>query len=211
MAAFIRDNAWLILLVVVLLVVLALVVFVFTCVALPASVWAGLALDAGEPAGLGAAWRQGRRRFWVYVRLSLLRLLIALGLVALASVLGLLGVAVYSAAGSASLVALIPLGIVLFLLFLVAVLVVNLLLAWSERTALILGVGAVDAMRSSAWITRNNKLDTVIFAIVFGLVTGLTGIGVFLVAALVASPGIVMLVVGLLGGGGVLAIVGLAW
>ena len=209
--ALIRDNLWLIVLVVALVLLVALVVFLFGCVAVPACVWAGLTLDAGRPAALGAAWRQGSRRFWVYLRLSLLRFLIGMGVVAAVVVLGAIGLAVYGAAGNASLVVLIPLGVLLIFAFGILVLTLNVLLVWSDRTALILGVGAIDAIRSSVWLTRHNKLDTVIFAIVFGLVTGLTGLGVFLVAALVASPGVVLLAVGLLGGPGILLVAGLAW
>ncbi|MDP9325810.1 MAG: hypothetical protein M3O87_04640 [Candidatus Dormibacteraeota bacterium] len=208
---FLHDWGWLIIAVVVALVLIALVGFVVTCIAVPASTWAALALDAGEPATLGLAWRQGLRRFWVYFRLYLLRLLISLAVVTVAGLLVILGVLIFAGAGPASLWILIPLGIVLVLALIVASLVLAFLFAWSERTPIVLGVGAVDALRTSAHLARRAWADTLLFAVIMGVIATLIGLGVVVVAAVVAIPGVFISLAGLGANSSVIIGAGVLW
>ncbi|MFY9614009.1 MAG: hypothetical protein WAT58_01300 [Candidatus Dormiibacterota bacterium] len=205
---FLQDWAWLIVLAVIVVLLIVLASFIISCIAIPAATWGALVLDAGEPANLGAAWRQGVRRFWVYFRLALLKLLIGLLVFAVAGVLVLIGVLVYTSAGNGSLVLLIPLGILLVLALVIVSITLAFLFAWSDRTPVLLGVGAVGALRTSATIARHAWVDTLIFAIVMGLIAGIIGIGVVLAAAVFAIPGIIVAIAGLSAGSTVVIGVG---
>lgn len=210
-SAWVHDHALLIAAIVTLVLLLIVISFLITCVAVPASVWAALRLDAEEPATLGTAWREGVARFWIYLRLYLLRLLISLTLLAVAGLLAGVGFLVYTQAGTPSLVVLIPLGVLLGIVWLIVSLLISFFFVWSERTALILDVGAVDALRSSAWLARRSWLDTLIFAFVMGLAVGAVAIVATLAAIVVAVPGIVVAIVGFSTGNVPVAAVGIAW
>jgi len=198
-SAFIRDNLGLIITGGVALLVFILVLVVISWIAVPASVWAAVRLDAGEPVRLGEAWSQGLRRFWAVLRLFVLRFLIGLALAVIGFFLFLIGVAIHAAAGPASLVALIPLGFLLYLALLVAYLIVALALAWSERMLVLLGLGAIESFQASWWIFWRHKLDTFVFALVMGIVALAVGIGVVIGAGILAIPGIILLVAGVVG------------
>ncbi|MDQ6919907.1 MAG: hypothetical protein M3Z98_11170, partial [Candidatus Dormibacteraeota bacterium] len=197
---FLNDWAWLIILVVAVLLLVVLVTFILSCIAIPAATWAALALDAGEPATLGSAWRQGVRRFWVYVRLALLKLAIGLAVGIVAGALVLIGLLIFASAGKGSLLVLVPLAILLVLAFIAVAIALAFLFAWSERMPVLLGVGAVDALRTSARVARGAWVDTLVFAIVMGLVAGFIGLGVLVVAVVFAIPGIVIAFAGLAAG-----------
>ena len=210
---FLADHVGLILVAVAVLLVIVLVSAVIACVATPAVTWAGLQLDAGHDVGLGRAWREGRSRFWRYVRLVLLKALLSVAVVVAFGILLGIGGAVFSAGGTVTLVALVPLGILVVFLLVAALVVLSFGLLWSDRLLVILGTGAVDSVRAGWWMFRHNKLNTVIVSLVVGAINFGIGIAVALAAAVVAIPGIVMLVVYFSGAGGssVLAILGFTW
>ena len=194
-----------------LILLIALIGFLLACVAVPASIWAALALDAGQPATLGQSWRQGMRRFGRYFRLYLLRFLISLAIFAVVGLLTAAGVAIYSVAGKGALLVLVPLGVLLVLAWLVVSVVIAFLFIWSERTALILDQGAVAALRSSAWLARRSAGDTLIFAIVMGVIASVISLAETLVAVVIAVPGIIVLVIGASSGNTVVAVIGVLW
>ncbi|HEV1998015.1 MAG TPA: hypothetical protein VGR61_07800 [Candidatus Dormibacteraeota bacterium] len=191
---FLSDHVALIVGAAALLVAIALVAFVVSCVAVPASIWATLELDAGREVRLGAAWRAGRSRFWRYLRLALLKSLIGMVVIALAGLLVALGFGAYRAGGDATL-PLLVLGAVLLAFLMIALLVVvGLGLTWSDRLLVILELGAVDSIRAGWWLFKRSKLDTIVLGIVFYVVRLMISIGIALVAGLVSIPGILMVV-----------------
>jgi hypothetical protein len=205
---FVQDYAlWLGVAVVVVLLLL-IVGFAVTCIAVPASIWAGLMLDAGMPATLRQAWGEGVRRFWVYLRLYLLRFLINLALLLALGLLVTGGVALYGAVGRSRLVLLILVGVVLLIVLFATYIVITFLLSWSERVVLILGVGALEALRKSAWLARHSFADTLILGIVMGLIVGVIGVVVGVAGILLTIPGALVLVWGVTSGVLAIEIVG---
>lgn len=195
-SSFMHDWGALIIAAAVTILLLGLISFVISCVAVPASIWAGLTLDAGRPVSLRTAWREGVARFWIYVRLYLLRLLIALAVAAIAALLVALGVLILRSAGPGSLVALIPLTILMLVVFFASLLLIAFAFVWSDRLIVVLGVGAVEALRRSAWLARRSVGDTLLFAIVMGVVVGAIGIVGSLAGAVGSLPGALVLIVG---------------
>lgn len=209
--AFLHEWLWLIIVVTIVILVVALVAFIISCIAVPAATWAGLALDAGEPATLGIAWRQGVRRFGVYLRLNLLRFAISLGVVVVVAVLVLAGVVIFAVGGRGTLLLLIPLGILVFLAVIAALLYLAFLFAWSDRMPVLTGVGAVEALRSSARLARRAWGDTLVFAIVMGVIVLGIGIGVLVAGLVVSIPGIILVVVGVIGNSALVTGIGAIW
>ena len=197
---FVQQYLGLIIAVVAVVLVIILVAFLIGCIAVPASVWAAVMLDAGSPVRLGQAWRYGLTRFWAVLRLALLKLCIVLAVVAGTGVFVLLGVLLYAAVGPASLWGIIPLGILLLLAFLTVLIVVSLGLAWADRTLVLLDLGAVDSIRSSWWLFRHHKLDTFVFALVMGVIVFGVQLGVLVGTALCAIPGGLFLIAGIASG-----------
>jgi len=212
-ARFVSQHMALLVAALAVLAAIVLLSVLLACVAVPAATWAALQLDAGREVGLRLAWREGSRRFWRYLRLVLLKGLISLVIAVAVAVLGGLGYLVYAAGGPATLLLLVPLAVLLFVAFIGLLLVVSLGLAWSDRLLVILGVGAVDSIRAGWWLFRHNKLNTVVLAVVVGVINIGLGIALLLVAALAALPGIGMLVFYFAGPGAssLLAIIGAAW
>lgn len=210
---FVGDHVGLILLAILLVVVIVLVAFVISCIAVPASIWAGLQLDAGHEVGLRMAWREGRRRFWRYLRLSLLKALIAVGVIMVALVVVLLGGGIYAVGGTLTIPILVVGGLLLFLALIVALFLLGFGLLWSDRMLVILDVGAVESIRTGWSLVRHEKLNSVIFSVVFGVIKFMIWLGVLLAAFVVAIPGIVLVVIYFSGSGGpvLLAIIGFAW
>jgi hypothetical protein len=208
LTGFLHDWAWLLLLIgaVVLLIIVA--AFLLACVAVPASIWSALTLDAGRPARLREAWREGVARFWRYFRLYLLRFLISVALLLLAVVMVGVGALIFASAGTGSLWVLIPLAVVFAIVFAIASILISFFFAWSERTAFILDVGAVAALRSSARLARGAWVDTLVFAVVMGVIVGLVDIGITIAAAVIVAPGVVLLVIGVLNDALAIAIIG---
>lgn len=193
-AHFVTDHVALILGGAAVLTVIVLVAFVVSCVAIPASIWATLELDAGRDVRLGTAWRAGRSRFWRYLRLALLKSLVGIAIVAIAGLLVALGFGAYRAGGD-RVVALMVLGGVILAFLLIAVfIIVALGLTWSDRLLVILELGAVDSIRAGWWLFRRSKLDTIVLGIVFYVVRLVVSVGIALVAGLVSLPGILMVV-----------------
>ena len=207
--SFISDNAWILAVVAGGFLVIAVVVLLFSCVAVPGSIWAALNLDAGRQVGAGQAWRYGLRRFGPFLRLYVLRLLIGLVLLTPVGIAVALIVASVGHGGGALAVSILLLVLVIFV-FVVATLLVSVALVWAERLIVIGNLGAIAAMRQSWWLVRRSLVDTVLFAVVLGLLAGVIGIGVTVVSALVALPGIVLAIAGF-SSGGVLFIAGAAW
>jgi hypothetical protein len=213
LARFLGEHVGLVLAAIGLLLVIALVSFLVSCVAIPASIWAGLQLDAGRQTGLGAAWRAGRHRFWAYFRLALLKALLGFAVLSVFGILVAVGVAVYAAGGPGTLPLLVPVGVLLVFALVATVAVLTLGLLWSDRLLVILGLGAVDSMRAGWQLFRHNKLNTVVLAVVVGAIGLGISIAVAVAAAVVSIPGIVILVVYFTGSGGssLLAIGGFTW
>ncbi|MGI8609234.1 MAG: hypothetical protein ACR2MY_08430 [Candidatus Dormibacteria bacterium] len=212
-AQFLADHVALIVVALAVILLIALVAFVVSCVAVPASIWAALELDAGREVRLGAAWREGRGRFWRYLRLALLKSLMGLLVVAVAGLLVALGVGIYRAGGNATLVLLVLGGGLLLLLLAAVFILLSLALTWSDRLLVILELGAVDSIRAGWWLFRRSKLDTVTLGVVFYVVRLTVGIGVAIAGALVSVPGI-LLVAGYFANQGAslgLLIAGIVW
>ncbi|MFN2463436.1 MAG: hypothetical protein ABR573_05985 [Candidatus Dormibacteria bacterium] len=211
-ATFISEHAALVLMAVLVVLVLFVVAGVIACIAVPASIWAGLQLDAGHEVGLRQAWGEGTRRGWRYFRLGLIKLGLGVAVGVPVALVALAGVAFYAAVGSAVIPLLVIGALVLVLALIAAFVTLGLGLAWSDRTLVILGVSAWDSVRASWWLFRHNKMDTFVFGFVMGVVQfGLT-VGVGLLAAVVATPGIVMLVVYFAWQGDfILVVAGAAW
>ena len=209
---FIFGHLPLLVAIVIVLAVIGVISFLVYCVAVPAATWAGLQLDAGHQVGLRETWREGRRMFWRYLRLVLLKALLGSAMLAAVGVLAGLGALIYTAGGPVTLLVLVPLGIVLIVLLVAAVSVLSVGLLWSDRLLVILGLGAVDSIRVSWRLFRRNKLNTVVLAValyVFNLVSQF----VFSIAALtLALPGIALVVIYFTSGvSSLLAILGVAW
>jgi hypothetical protein len=205
---FIRDNLPLILGAAAVVAVVAIALFLVSCIAVPASIHAALKLDGGQPVSLGSAWSYGLTRFWAFLRLQLLKLAITL-LVAL--IVGLLvgaGILVFAAMGPISLAFLIPLAIVVVLAVIAVAIVLGLGLAWSDRTLVLLHLGAVDSIRSSWWLFTKHKLDTFVFALLMGLILFGIGLAILLGAVILAIPGGVLLGIGIASHGLTLEIIG---
>ena len=191
---FLADHVGLILAVAVVFAAIVLVAFIVSCIAIPASIWAGLELDAGREVRLRTAWLEGRARFGRYLGLALLKL--AIGVLVLAAAAGFvaIGVAIYRAGGNAT-VALLVLGGLLLFLGLVAVLIlINLGLTWSDRLLVILELGALDSVRASWWLFKRSKLDTVVFGIALWVVRAVLALVIAVVAGIAALPGIFLVV-----------------
>jgi hypothetical protein len=210
---FVADNMGLILLGIVLVLVIVLVAFGISCIAVPASIWAGLQLDAGQEVGLRMAWREGRRRFWRYLRLTLLKGLIGLGVIFVALVVVLLGVAIYAVGGTATIPILILGGVLVFLAFVVALVLLWFGLLWSDRMLVILDLGAVDSIRAGWSLVRREKLNSFLFSFAFGVIKFVISLVILLAAIVVAIPGIVIVFIYFSPSGGpiLLAIIGFAW
>lgn len=191
---FLADHVALIVGAAAVLAVIAVVAFVVSCVAVPASIWATLELDAGREVRLAEAWRAGRARFWRYLRLGLLKSLIGIVIIALAGALLALGFGAYRAGGDGIVALLVLAGVVLAFLLLAVFVIVALGLTWSDRLLVILELGAVDSIRAGWWLFKHSKLDTIVLGIVFYVVRLLISIGITLVAGLVSIPGILMVV-----------------
>jgi hypothetical protein len=189
---FLSDHLAVILSVIALLLVIALLAFVISCVAVPASIWAGLELDAGRPVGLRDAWREGRSRFGRFLQLALLKAAIGLAIVAVVLALVFVGIAIYRAGGVATVVVLALAGALLFIAVVVASVVLRLALTWSDRLLVILELDAVDAVRASWWLFKHSKLDTVVFGVVLYVVRLAISVVIALLAGIAAIPGIVM-------------------
>lgn len=192
LAQFLGDHLAWILGAIAAVLVISVIAFVVSCVAVPASIWAGLELDAGRPVGLGAAWREGRSRFWRYLRLALLKLAIGLVIAAVAGVLVLAGFAVYRAGGSATLVLLVLGGVFLLLALIVASILLRLALTWSDRLLVILELGVVDSIRTGWWLFKRSKVDTVVFGLVLYVVRLVIAVIIAIIAGLAAVPGLLM-------------------
>jgi hypothetical protein len=214
--ALLAHNSWIVGLVVGAVVLVVVVAFLFSCVAVPGAIWAGLNLDGGREVGLGMAWREGLRRFGPFLRLNLLRLLIGLLLAAPAAVSGLslLG---SLGSGRVHLVGSVLLLVVSLLFSVAGSILLAVALVWSERLIVISGAGALSSMRQSWWLVRRALVDTVLFAVLMGFLAGAIGLGVTAAAVVVALPGIVAALVGFstvgplfLAGVGWIAIMGLA-
>jgi hypothetical protein len=210
---FLGDHIGLILLAILLLVVIVLIALVISCIAVPASIWAGLQLDSGHDVGLRMAWHEGRRRFWRYLRLTLLKGLIALGLILVALVVVLLGVGIYAVGGTATIPILVLGGILLFLAVIVALVLLAFGLLWSDRMLVILDLGAVDSIRAGWSLVRREKLNSFLFSVVFGVIKFAVSLGIILAAIVVAIPGLAMVAIYFSATGGplLLAIIGFAW
>ena len=191
---FITDHVALIVGLGVVIVAIVLVAFIISCVAIPASIWAGLELDAGREVRLRTAWHEGRSRFWRYLRLALLRLAIGVIVLATAAVFVATGAAIYRAGGEVT-IALLVLGGTLLLVGLVAVsILINLGLTWSDRLLVILELGAVDSLRAGWWLFKRSKLDTVVLGVVLWVVRAVVALVIAVVAGIAALPGIFLVV-----------------
>jgi hypothetical protein len=208
--AFLAQNLWIIALVAVAVALVVVLTFLVSCVAVPASIWAAINLDAGREVRLGQAWREGLRRFGPIFRLGLLRLLIMLALASPAIVAGLLLLGSLSGGFTPEAGGLVLLVVLGLLLFVAGALLVAVALAWSERLVVLSGAGALAAVRQSWWLVRRAFLDTILFAVLMGLLAGVLGIGVGLAAAMVSVPGIVAAVVGWASQGPLL-VAGIGW
>jgi hypothetical protein len=210
---FMAGHIALVLAVVAIVLVIVVVAFVVSCIAVPASIWAGLQLDAGRDVTLGTAWRQGRARGWRYFRLALLKGLISLGVVVVVGVMVALGAALYAAAGSGIIPLLVIGGILLVLLLVAALIALSFGLLWSDRMLVILELGAADSIRAGWWLVRHEKGNTFLFAVVFGIVKFVVSLAVLLAAAVIAIPGIILVIVFFTNPGATtaLAIVGFLW
>ncbi|GAC1335473.1 MAG: hypothetical protein NVSMB17_18420 [Candidatus Dormibacteria bacterium] len=209
----VTEHLYLIVAVALVLLVLVVVAIGIACVAVPASIWAALQLDAGRAVGLRAAWREGRRRGWRFFRLGLLKSLLGGSVLLAGALLAGLGALLYMAGGQAVVPVLALAGSASFLGMVVALALLSLALTWSDRMLVILGVSPWDSIRASWWLFRHNKANTVIFGLVVGLVQFGIALGVLLAAAVVAVPGALALALFFIGAGApvVLAIVGAAW
>ena len=176
------------------LAAIVLISILLACVAVPAATWAALQLDAGREVGLRQAWGEGTKRFWRYLRLVLLRGLLSLLIAVAAAVLAVLGFLVYAAGGNATLLLLVPLGLLLFVAFIGLLLVVSFGLTWSDRLLVILGVGAMDSIRAGWWLFRHNKLNTVVLSVVLGVINFGASVALLFAASLASFPGISLLV-----------------
>lgn len=210
---FLNEHLAIVLALVTAIVVIALVAFVVSCVAVPASIWASLELDAGREVGLRSAWREGRLRFWRYLRLALLKGLAVAFVLAVAGVLVAAGTGIYAAGGAATIAPLVLLGGILLVVFVLGLIVLALGLTWSERLLVILGLDAVDSLRAGWWLFRHSKLDTVIVAVVFYVLRLVLTIAITIVALLAALPGIICVIVYFAGHAGslTLLVAGIAW
>jgi hypothetical protein len=207
--AFLAQNSWIVLVVLGALGLVVLLTFLFSCVAVPAAIWAALNLDAGREVRLGQAWSQGLRRFGPFFRLNFLRLLVALVLAAPVALSGLLLVRSL-ASGYGPVAGSVVLLVLSSLLFFGGSLLVSVALVWSDRLIVLSGAGALGSMRQSWWLVKRAFVDTLLFAVLMGMLAGFFGLGVALAALLVSVPGVVAAVVGFSSAGPVF-IAGVAW
>jgi hypothetical protein len=188
--------------------VVAIALFLLSCIAVPASIQAAVRLDGGQPVTLGRAWSYGLTRFWAFLRLQLLKLAISVLVALVVGMLVVAGILVFKAMGPVSLAFLIPLGILVGLALIAVAIVLGLGLAWSDRTLVLLGLGAVDSIRSSWWLFTKHKLDTFVFALVMGLILLGIGLAILVGAVILAIPGGVLLGIGIASHGLALEIIG---
>jgi len=172
--------------------VLGVVTLLFNCVAVPASIWAGVHIDAGETVTLGDAWREGRRRFAPYFRLSLIRLAIAvaLGIWPLLMLLSALG-QFLNGTSVADLFGLLLGAGLLFLLVLFIQFVVNVLLVWSGRVLVLMDLGALDSIAQGWRVLSRGLLDTIVFGLIMWLVAAGLGIALGVAFLAVSAPGLI--------------------
>ena len=206
--AFLEQDFWLVIAGVGLLVVVGVLVFLLYSVCVPASIWGTLSLDAGRPVRLGDAWRYGRSRFADFVRLGLLRFAIGLpGLVVLTVASINLGHAFLYGTNDDLPSAFVLLGLSVIPVALVS-LAAFVVLAWSERTMVILNLGALDGIRSGWWLLRHSLGDTLLFAVCMWAVLVGVSIVTTIGVVLLALPGGILLAVGLLSHSAGVAVVG---
>ena len=96
------------------------------------------------------------------------------------------------------------------LFFLVGALLVAVALVWADRLIVLTGDGALASMRRSWWLVRHAFVDTLLFAVLMGLLAGFLGLAIGLAAILVSLPGIIVAVAGF-SSGGPLLVAGAAW
>ena len=194
MGSFIADHVALLVGLAIAFAVIVLVAFIISCVAIPASIWAGLELDAGREVRMRTAWHEGRARFGRYLRLALLKLAIGLLVLAAAAVFVATGAAIYRAGGDVTTAPLVLGGLVLLLGLVAVSTIINLGLTWSDRLLVILELGAVDSLRAGWWLFKHSKLDTVVFGIAFWVARAVVGLVIAVLAGIAALPGIFLVV-----------------
>jgi hypothetical protein len=69
----------------------------------------------------------------------------------------------------------------------------NFAFLWSDRTLVLLGTGAVDSLKSSWWLLKKNRADTIIFSLVVGLLGFGMAIGQLIVTLIAATPGLIII------------------
>ena len=179
-------------------------------------------LATGEPVTLGAAWALGQRLAWRYVRLALLLLVVALGVVAVvvALVVWLVGIG-RDDPGRAVLLAVPAAGLALLFLLPVSI-AVYLIVTYAERAIALDGHGALDGLGVGYRLLRARLgasvvlwLITIVIGIGSGFVFGLTALVVLLpfgaaIVALYMSAGLSGTVIAL-GVVGLVTLVAVVW
>jgi hypothetical protein len=192
---FVAAHPVLLMVLAVTLLLIVVVGFAISCVAVPGSIWAGLQLDAGHEVGLRMAWRQGRARGWRYFRLALLQGLIGLTVLLGFGLFVLAGMVLFSLGHESMIPVLVLGGLVVILALIAALLVLDFGLLWSSRLLVIMELGAVDSIRAGWWLFKYTWGDTVVFSLAFGVAKRAVSLGLVVVVLVVSVPGIVMVAV----------------
>jgi hypothetical protein len=193
---FLQDNAGLIALGVVIVLVLALAWFLLSCVTTGALVRASAEHDAERPFGFGLAWRAGLGTFWSILGLKLLGLLY--GVLVLLVVGGLVVLGVVSAVNNqtGTLAAVIAIGIVVLFAVVVVSIAVGLAFILATRAVVLEQRGAVAAVGRGFELLRT-RLGRVllVWLIQIGLaLAGGLGLAIAIIPLVVVVGGIVFVV-----------------
>jgi hypothetical protein len=143
---FLRDNAGLIVLGVLLLAILVLAWFLLSCITTGALVRASAEHDAERPFGLGLAWRAGLGTFWSVLGLKLLGLLYGLVVLLVLGTLVVLGIVSGVNNQTGTLAALIAIGVVVLFVVIVASVAIGLAFILAMRAVVLEQRGAVAAL-----------------------------------------------------------------
>jgi hypothetical protein len=168
--------------------------FLVSCIASGALIRAAAEHDAERPFGLGPAWRAGRRTFWSILGVRLLYLLYALLLAAVAGVLVFLAVLSGISHNGGGVAAVIVLGVMFALLLIPVGIALGLVYILALRAIVLEQMGAIAGLRRG-WQLVRRRLGRVLLSwlIQVGIAFLLAiGLGIVLLILLVPVIGIVV-------------------
>jgi hypothetical protein len=184
---WIGDHISLLITVGVVLVVLLVALFLFSCVAQPALIRASAEHDAERPYGLGPALRFGLTAFWRVLGLKLLALAVLIVVFGVGALLVILGVTSAQAGNSAGVAGAIGLGILLLLILIPVAVVLGVVYTFAVRAISLDGRGPISGIAEGfRLLFRRFWRVALVWVIMFGVLLGVgAALGILQLALLI--------------------------